>query len=81
MITLIKTAVLISIAFALAACLRIEAVRLKHPETGHIVYCGPYTGLNPDTFASSVIIQRGCVVDYKDQGYVRVHDHTGAGAL
>ncbi len=72
MITLIKTAALICVAFALAACARIEAVRLKHPETGHIVQCGPYTGLTDYTYSGAVISQRGCVEDYKDQGYVRV---------
>ncbi len=72
MIALIKTAALIGIAFALAACLRIEAVRLKHPETGHVVQCGPYTGMTEADFAGTVIIQRGCVRDFKEQGYVRV---------
>ncbi len=72
MIALIKTAALIGVAFALAACARIEAVTLKHPETGHIVQCGPYTGLTGYTYSGAVMQQRGCVVDYKDQGYVRV---------
>lgn len=72
MIALIKTAPLVAVAFALAACLRIEAVRLKHPETGHVVQCGPYTGMTAADKAATVIIQRGCVQDFKEQGYVRI---------
>ena len=67
-----KVAALIALTFALAACMRIEAVRLEHPETGRVVICGPYSGLTGYNFAATAAIQRGCVEDFKEQGYVRV---------
>jgi hypothetical protein len=72
MIALIKAAALIAIAFTFSGCESIEAVRLKHPATGHVVQCGPYTGLTGYTYPGTVAIHRGCVKDFKDQGYVRV---------
>ena len=70
---MIRTMALIALAFALAAgCMRIEAVTLKHPATGHMVTCGPYGGMSQIQFAATVIIQRGCIRDFKEQGYVRV---------
>jgi len=64
-------AVLLMSAF-LGACGTIDAVTLKHPVTGEIVQCGPHTGLGRSAFAVTAQLQRGCIQDYKEQGFQRV---------
>ena len=56
----------------LAACARVEAVRLQHPGTGDVVQYGPYVGLTGYTYSGGVVESRGCIEDYKQQGYKRV---------
>ena len=60
----------------LVACGTIDAVTLKHPVTGEIVQCGPHTGLGKSSFAATAALQRGCIEDFKEQGFQRV---TGSG--
>jgi hypothetical protein len=55
-----------------AACGQIDAVYLKHPTTGRVVQCGPYTGVTGYTHTGTVLQQRGCIEDYRAQGYERV---------
>lgn len=62
----------IVVALTLTACMSIAAVRLEHPKTGHIVTCGPYTQVGQIEFAANIASQRGCIRDFKEQGYVRV---------
>ncbi len=62
----------IAVMIVAAACGRLEAVHFKHPGTGKTVQCGPYTGFTGYTYSGGVIMQRGCVEDYRAQGYLRV---------
>ena len=64
------------ISTVLAGCMSIDAVVLKHPETGEIVQCGPHSGLGRSAFAVTAQLQRGCIQDFKEQGFQRV---TGSG--
>ena len=57
---------------ALAGCMKIEAVHLRHPQTGQTVQCGPHGGLTAGNFAATALLQRGCIEDYKQQGFQRV---------
>ena len=59
------------ISAVLAGCMSIDAVVLKHPETGETVQCGPHSGLTGSNFAATALIQRGCIQDYKEQGFQR----------
>ena len=61
----------VPVLLVISACMKIDAVVLKHPETGEIVQCGPYSGLSGNNFAATALIQRGCIEDYKEQGYQR----------
>ena len=57
----------------LAACQIVETVYLRHPQTGRVAQCGPYQGVGPQMGAVNVVQQRGCIEDYRVQGYVRVN--------
>jgi hypothetical protein len=46
-------------------------VYLRHPETGEIVKCGPYSE-DPVRDHSARLLKRGCIEDYERQGYERV---------
>ncbi len=63
---------LVGVLLVLAACGRVDPVTLKHPETGESVQCGPYTGLTDRSYAGGVLQQRGCIEDYRAQGYKRI---------
>lgn len=52
---------------ALAAC---STVEMRHPATGQVVKCGPYSkGANS---AGDAMREAQCINDFKEQGYVRV---------
>ena len=59
----------------LVGCASVEAAYLKHPQTGQVVQCGPYTYVilrasgEPEAAAAR---QRQCIEDYKEQRFVRV---------
>ena len=55
-----------------AGCMSIDAVVLQHPETGETVLCGPHSGLGSANFAATALIHGGCIVDVKEQGFLRV---------
>ena len=60
------------VTLALAACQEIKAVYLRHPETKHVVECQSYRPLNIGTAQVRLAQQRGCIEDYRAQGYLRV---------
>ncbi len=60
------------LALMTSACGRIDQVYLKHPITGKVVQCGPYTGLNNVQYLGAVELQGQCVVDFRAQGFERV---------
>ena len=58
----------------LAACQYATApVILKHPKTGKVVQCGPYWigNVANEDMSGVAKMERGCIEDYKEQGYVR----------
>lgn len=69
-----KASILYTVVFMilLAACQLVETVYLRHSQTGRIVQCGPYQGVGPQVGAVNVAQQRGCIKDYRVQGYLRV---------
>lgn len=69
--TLIAAAIL---ALVTSACGRIDAVWLAHPATGEVVQCGPYAGLTGYTYPSTTLLMRGCIEDFRAQGYERVSE-------
>lgn len=70
-----KTLIAIAcLAFVTSACARIGAVRLEHPITGEVQQCGPYAGLTNITYLGAVELQRGCIEDFRAQGYERVSE-------
>ena len=68
-----KTLVLVLAALTLASCDTVSDVRLKDPATGEIAICQGKGGLSANRYAVTVAEQRGCIEDFKDQGYVRVN--------
>lgn len=58
----------------LAGCATTTPVKLRHPQTGHVVQCGPYAvgRIGPEWAAVAVAQERGCIEDYQRQGYGRV---------
>jgi hypothetical protein len=67
------SALALAAPLVLVACQYATApVVLKHPKTGKIVQCGPYWIANDAKDMSGVArMERGCIEDYKEQGYVR----------
>ncbi len=57
----------------LAACSTIKDVRLQHPDTGKIAVCEGKSGVRSREYPTAVLEQRGCIQDYKEQGYVRIN--------
>ncbi len=57
---------------SLAACGTVKDVRLQHLETGKVVVCEGKSGLPTDALAPAVLEQRGCIEDFKVQGYQRI---------
>ena len=56
----------------LVACASVEEVRLQHPDTGAVAVCKGKSGLNSRKYPTAVNEQRGCIQDYKEQGYTRI---------
>ena len=56
----------------LAACNVVEDVRLKNLETGEVVTCPGRAGHPSNLQGAIVAEQRGCIEDFKEQGYVRL---------
>lgn len=56
-------------SLAVAGCT--DAVMMRHPTTGVVAKCGPYSYTAGQANASA-IRESECVNDYKQQGYVRV---------
>ncbi len=58
----------------LVGCASVEAAYLKHPQTGQVVQCGPYTYVILRAFDGPALAarQRQCIEDYKEQRFVRV---------
>ncbi len=57
----------------LAACGTVKEVRLQHPDTSKIAVCEGKSGLNNPGYQTAVLEQRGCIQDYKEQGFVRIN--------
>jgi hypothetical protein len=57
--------------FVLAACAT-QPVQLRHPQTGKVVECGPYETYNASSKQTAAIRERGCIEDFKQQGYMRL---------
>lgn len=53
---------------ALTGCT--SAVTLRHPD-GRVAKCGPYDARPLNSIASAER-ERGCIQDYKEQGFVRI---------
>ena len=70
---MIRLLILAAVAAGVAACSlhSIDAAYLRHPETGDEVTCGPYRG-PPDAMEAYVGELRGCINDFRAQGYVRI---------
>jgi len=51
-------------------------VRLRHPQTGHTVQCGPYRRLVLGLPA--MILENDCVNDFQKRGYERLPSEGGA---
>lgn len=47
-----------------------EAIILKHPD-GRVARCPGHVYWAPGQAVSDTILQRGCVDDYKEQGFLR----------
>lgn len=58
-------------AVLLAGCAT-SPVYLRHPD-GRTAKCGPYDARPINSF-SSAERERGCIQDFKDQGFVRLSD-------
>ena len=67
-------AILLMAVFLVAACGSVDDVHLRHPETGEIAICNGATGLNSADRRTMVIEQRGCIEDFKEQGFQRVSE-------
>lgn len=59
-------------AMFLAAGCTTTAVTLRHPD-GRVATCGPYDA-RPINSSSSAQRERGCIEDFKQQGFVRVSE-------
>lgn len=55
-----------------AGCGTVDPVTLRHPETGKTVVCHGGGGLTANAAARRVVTQRGCIEDFRSQGYRRV---------
>ena len=56
----------------LGACGTLKDVRLQHPDTGKVVVCEGRGGLTTHGYALVLAEQRGCIEDFKAQGYQRI---------
>ena len=61
-----KLALLLAVGLLVSSCTSIP-VYMKNPKTGEIVNCG-----GQETNPTGAIRERGCIDDYKDQGWERV---------
>ena len=68
----LATLLLALLLLPLAACATVKEVRLQHPDTGKIVVCEGKSGLNSRKYPTAVNEQRGCIQDFKEQGYARI---------
>ena len=57
----------------LGGCGSIKDVRLQHPDTGKVVVCeGASAPINVATAELRILERRGCIEDFKVQGYQRI---------
>ena len=65
-------AILLMTVFLLGACGSVEDVHLRHPETGETAVCTGGSNISSRNKQTKVIEQRGCIEDFKEQGYQRI---------
>ena len=57
----------------LGGCGTVKDVRLQHPDTGKVVVCeGRSRIINVATAELTILERRGCIEDFKAQGYQRI---------
>lgn len=64
-----KRAVLLCLGL-LAACQTTNPVLMVNPKTGQTAQCGPYDN-RPLNSAAAAMRESQCIMDYKEQGFVR----------
>ncbi len=67
--SILTGAVLIAL---LGGCETVKDVRLQHPDTGKVVVCEGASGVGQQEADRAVSVQRGCIEDFKAQGYQRI---------
>jgi hypothetical protein len=68
MIGIISVRFILVMGLILGGC---TLVYLRHPETGEIVKCGPYSA-DPGSDHPARVLKRGCIEDYERLGYDRM---------
>ena len=62
----------VSISMMMTGCGSTDPVYLRQAQTGMTATCGPYTVGPGPSWAAAAARERGCVEDYRHQGYERV---------
>jgi hypothetical protein len=64
--------IILAALFLSGCAFTIDKVTLKHP-SGQMVECPGFTMWTPGQTAAATALQRGCIEDYRAQGYVRTN--------